>query len=457
MAEINTDWLYSEKLAFKFGAGQPPTTFAEEQDRDRSIFLRARPDIVQRLRKAYEDAGREIPAWLSDYPSLPQEKILLPTAPTTEPSPVVPQEDVTGRPAMEGMALPSPEAPKGGGPQEAPIVDATPPSIGTVDVTPPSIGDPAVSGRLAPQLGDPAAKEKDVVVDTETKQPFEEIKRGSPKSIVVPLQEALIDLGYDLGRYKADGDFGRTTEGAVKAFQDDFGLPATGVVDFATSEAIKKAPTTLGQQQDPRGEANEYTKGYSSQIPSIEVSKVDPSVTTRYVKEKSYGKRRVEDIEGVVLHYTHSGSTLDVDKYSKIPGKYGAPFFIDKDGVVHQVAPITEIIRHTSSGTHNGKRYSNTNSVGIEIEVGWDYKNNKPNDDANEAQMKAAVELSNQILAEVNKKKGSTFSIADSVVAHPEIATKQESEAKAAIEFLRAYRVSGPRFIAGTDTKPPAK
>ena len=48
------------------------------------------------------------------------------------------------------------------------------------------------------------------------------------------MQEMLIELNYDLGKYGADGDFGDCTELAVKAFQRDASLEVTGKADDVT-------------------------------------------------------------------------------------------------------------------------------------------------------------------------------------------------------------------------------
>lgn len=61
---------------------------------------------------------------------------------------------------------------------------------------------------------------------------------------VTLLQTDLYELGY--GSYLEKGDktsgvFGTTTAAAVKAFQRDVGLPATGVVDAATADALAAA------------------------------------------------------------------------------------------------------------------------------------------------------------------------------------------------------------------------
>ena len=62
--------------------------------------------------------------------------------------------------------------------------------------------------------------------------------RGSEGEAVKDLQQKLIDLGYDIGRYGADGEFGSETLRAVKQFQKDHGLDVDGVVGEMTMEAI---------------------------------------------------------------------------------------------------------------------------------------------------------------------------------------------------------------------------
>ena len=66
------------------------------------------------------------------------------------------------------------------------------------------------------------------------------LRNGSENEYVKILQTELIELGYDLGRWGADGDFGDTTELAVKKFQKDNGLEVDGIVGPITWDYIAK-------------------------------------------------------------------------------------------------------------------------------------------------------------------------------------------------------------------------
>lgn len=68
------------------------------------------------------------------------------------------------------------------------------------------------------------------------------LKKGSKSDLVKQLQEQLIDLGYDLGKWGADGDFGSATLAAVKAFQKANGLKVDGVVGESTWAKLESKP-----------------------------------------------------------------------------------------------------------------------------------------------------------------------------------------------------------------------
>lgn len=54
------------------------------------------------------------------------------------------------------------------------------------------------------------------------------LKNGCEGDDVKELQKYLLELGYDLGKWGADGDFGDATEEAVRAFQTSYSLEVDG-------------------------------------------------------------------------------------------------------------------------------------------------------------------------------------------------------------------------------------
>lgn len=62
----------------------------------------------------------------------------------------------------------------------------------------------------------------------------------------------LISAHYkNIPKLKPDGYFGPLTTKAVRAFQQDFGLPVTGIVDFQTWDRIYQVYLVLLYQQEP--------------------------------------------------------------------------------------------------------------------------------------------------------------------------------------------------------------
>ena len=89
-----------------------------------------------------------------------------------------------------------------------------------------------------------------VALDTpETVDP-DALKKGDKGSDVTALQENLVALGYDLGKYGTkkngvDGSFGAKTEAALKLFQKARQLEQTGVYDADTRAALSDAIAEL--------------------------------------------------------------------------------------------------------------------------------------------------------------------------------------------------------------------
>lgn len=74
------------------------------------------------------------------------------------------------------------------------------------------------------------------------------LQKGDNNSYVKELQEKLIELGYSLPRYGADGDFGDETLEAVNKFQDENGLVVDGIVGHATWAKIEELLNKKAQQ-----------------------------------------------------------------------------------------------------------------------------------------------------------------------------------------------------------------
>ena len=67
------------------------------------------------------------------------------------------------------------------------------------------------------------------------------LRNGDKGTKVAKMQRMLMALGYDLGVYGANGNFGDDTEKAVKAFQRDKGLEVDGSYGPKTHEALYAA------------------------------------------------------------------------------------------------------------------------------------------------------------------------------------------------------------------------
>lgn len=82
-------------------------------------------------------------------------------------------------------------------------------------------------------------------------EPTGTLKKGMNDSAAVKaLQQDLLMLGYSMGKYGADGDFGTSTEFALIAFQIDRGLTGSGVADAETLAAIDAAKEKLGDSEE---------------------------------------------------------------------------------------------------------------------------------------------------------------------------------------------------------------
>jgi len=92
-----------------------------------------------------------------------------------------------------------------------------------------------------PTTTDTTAPTTDTTAPTTAKLGARILKNGCEGADVKELQLDLIKLGYDCGKWGADGEFGDATEMAVKSFQRDHGLDVDGEAGPLTLAAMANA------------------------------------------------------------------------------------------------------------------------------------------------------------------------------------------------------------------------
>lgn len=130
------------------------------------------------------------------------------------------------------------------------------------------------------------------------------IKAKNPKDSVIRLQARLGALGYDLGSFGVDGDYGGITLDAVRAFQKNNGLDTDGIVgrntwSKLTSDDAKGATdASTGLPQSSDGSAA-VTKMGSDVISKIEALDASDEKLRRVYERASRGLERALTSNGV--------------------------------------------------------------------------------------------------------------------------------------------------------------
>lgn len=84
--------------------------------------------------------------------------------------------------------------------------------------------------------------------------------KGAEGNDVKELQGLLIELGFDLGSYGDDGDFGTKTKEAVENFQKKYGLKVTGVFDKTSYTKLMEVTQDNGGEDVEEPEPEEEAK-----------------------------------------------------------------------------------------------------------------------------------------------------------------------------------------------------
>ena len=96
------------------------------------------------------------------------------------------------------------------------------------------------------------------IVDADGDTSRRTLRRGDMGADVAGLQGDLIALGYDVGKWGADGDFGAATDAAVRAYQTARGLEVDGIVGPNTWAALdadmdRQSDDDTPQPAEPEG------------------------------------------------------------------------------------------------------------------------------------------------------------------------------------------------------------
>jgi peptidoglycan hydrolase-like protein with peptidoglycan-binding domain len=94
------------------------------------------------------------------------------------------------------------------------------------------------------------------------------LKRGSKGSYVTLAQTQLINKGYSLEPYGADGSFGKVTEAAVKAFQKAHGLAQDGIIGAGTWQALCGAEPAITYTVTIKGLTGAQAEALEQQYPN---------------------------------------------------------------------------------------------------------------------------------------------------------------------------------------------
>lgn len=145
------------------------------------------------------------------------------------------------------------------------------------------------------------------------------LRNGMEGADVKAMQANLIRLGYDLGKWGADGDFGDATELAVRAFQLDFNLEQDGEFGPKSLAAMELALVALDKTEEkPRYVVIEGGDCYIRLAPNTS----GKAVGVAHRGEKfAYGGVIDEDTKWLLIQYVKKGDTVPSNAW--VSGKYG--------------------------------------------------------------------------------------------------------------------------------------
>ncbi len=206
------------------------------------------------------------------------------------------------------------------------------------------------------------------------------IKKGSQGALVKKWQQILLSEGFDLGKWKDDGDFGNLTDAATKAWQNKHNLAPTGVVTSLEWESATKYVPPNRQPTIPppaKPEPGKYT----------------------FLQAKNYTKANRTKIDLIVIHDMEYPEKLDAAEAvaqwfaSANAPQASAHYNVDADSIVQSVLD-KDVAWHAPG--------ANSNGIGIE-HAGYAKQTAA---EWNDAYSSGMLKLSAKLCAELCKKYG---------------------------------------------------
>ena len=159
------------------------------------------------------------------------------------------------------------------------------------------------------------------------------LKKGSTGDAVKTMQTMLIACGYSCGSSGADGDFGKNTDAAVKAFQKDKGLTVDGIYGPVTKAALEKAYANRSTTSQPATNAEQTI--WSTLFAAIGNAYGTAGLVGNLYAESALNPRNLQNNGNKALGLTDDEFTAAFDS-----GDYSAVTFIH-DGYGYGLAQWT--------------------------------------------------------------------------------------------------------------------
>ena len=159
------------------------------------------------------------------------------------------------------------------------------------------------------------------------------LKKGITGDAVKTMQTMLIACGYSCGSSGADGDFGKNTEAAVKAFQTATGLTVDGIYGPVTKASLEKAYANRSTTSQPATNAEQTL--WSTLLAAIGTAYGTAGLVGNLYAESALNPRNLQNNGNRALNMTDDEFTAAFDS-----GAYSADTFIH-DGYGYGLAQWT--------------------------------------------------------------------------------------------------------------------